>query len=102
MIEVLGERRHPVVFLPVEPLVRRIADQAEHPFVGAVAGQVGGQAKLAVVAEPVAAAVQFCSIRPMPLGDQLRVLGVRFALRRQLGLGREGGGDRVAVIVAPS
>ena len=56
MNQVFRKRRHPVVLLPIKPLVCRIADKTEHPFVRTIAGEIGSEAELAVVAEFVAAA----------------------------------------------
>src|SRR5262245_905381 len=98
MVEVFRERRHPVVLLPIESLVRRIADHPHHPFVRAIAGQVGRQSKLPVLAEFVAAAGAVLLDQANAAADQLGVFLVLLALVMKLGLSRESSGDSVYVI----
>ena len=71
--------RHAVVFLAVEPLVGRIADDADEPVAAAVAGQVGALRPCRFAVEGVAFGAVVLD-KLLPGGDIRGIAGVGVAL----------------------
>ncbi len=81
-VRVLGERRHTVVVVAIEPRVAGVGNERAEPFGVGVPFQVGHAALFVFVPAPVMALGAMIAVgdQRLPLGDQMAVRVVRFGL----------------------